>query len=42
MAQKTAFAIGVLPGICAFHRYTRNSVSLYLTLEMQYQMQPTG
>ncbi len=25
MAQKAAFATGVLPDICAFHRYTGNS-----------------
>ena len=24
-AQRSAFATGVLPDICAFHRYTRNS-----------------
>ena len=25
VAQKAAFATGVLPNICAFHRYTGNS-----------------
>src|SRR6185503_11267043 len=31
LAQNTAFAIGVPPDICAFHRYTRNSVFPYQT-----------
>src|SRR6201998_2080327 len=31
-AQTTAFATGVPPDICAFHRYTRNSVVPYRTL----------
>ena len=31
MAQKTAFAIGVLPDICAFHRYTGCSTLPYRT-----------
>jgi hypothetical protein len=31
-AQPTAFATGVPPDICAFHRYTRNSVGPYRTL----------
>ena len=26
-AQEAAFAVGVLPDICAFHRYTGNSAS---------------
>ena len=33
-AQTTAFATGVPPDICAFHRYTRNSVVPYRTLAM--------
>ena len=31
MAQRPAFAIGVPPDICAFHRYTRNSSLPYST-----------
>ncbi len=31
-AQSTAFATGVPPDICAFHRYTGNSMLLYRTL----------
>ena len=31
-AQSAAFAAGVPPDICAFHRYTRNSTLLYRTL----------
>ena len=31
-AQSAAFAAGVPPDICAFHRYTRNSTLLYWTL----------
>ena len=27
--QEVAFASGVPPNICAFHRYTRNSTSLF-------------
>ena len=30
-AQSAAFAVGVPPDICAFHRYTRNSTLLYRT-----------
>ena len=30
-AQSAAFAAGVPPDICAFHRYTRNSTLLYRT-----------
>src|SRR5580700_11634862 len=33
-AQTTAFATGVPPDICAFHRYTRNSMVPYRTLAM--------
>ena len=36
MAQKAAFAIGVLPDICAFHRYTGNSAYLYRTRDAQF------
>ena len=38
MAQKTAFAIGVPPNICAFHRYTGNSIFLYQTQAYQFQV----
>ncbi len=31
-AQSAAFAVGVPPDICAFHRYTRNSALPYRTL----------
>ena len=34
MAQRPAFAIGVPPDICAFHRYTRNSSYPYSTQVM--------
>ncbi len=37
MAQKTAFATGVLSDIYAFHRYTGNSVFLYHSLVKQYR-----
>ena len=40
MAQKTAFAIGVLPDICAFHRYTGNSIFLYQTRDLQFKIRP--
>ena len=40
MAQKTAFAIGVLPDICAFHRYTGNSACLYRTRASQFGIRP--
>src|ERR1700730_2474922 len=33
-AQTTAFATGVPPDICAFHRYTRNSMVPYRTQAM--------
>ena len=35
-AQKAAFAIGVLPNICAFHRYTGNSTFPYRTRAAQF------
>ncbi len=38
-AQLAAFATGVLPDIYAFHRYTRNSASLYLSPVYQYPLQ---
>src|SRR5881227_3020547 len=31
-SQSAAFATGVLPDICAFHRYTGNSTLLFRTL----------
>ena len=34
LSQEAAFAIGVPPDICAFHRYTRNSSYPYSTLVM--------
>ena len=40
MAQKTAFATGVLPDICAFHRYTGNSASPYRTQAAQFGARP--
>ena len=40
MAQKAAFATGVLPNICAFHRYTGNSTFLYRTQACQFQVRP--
>jgi hypothetical protein len=42
MAQKAAFATGVLPDIYAFHRYTRNSAFLYQAQESQFRPQFTG
>ena len=39
-AQQAAFAIGVLPDICAFHRYTGNSASPYLTRAAQFGTRP--
>jgi hypothetical protein len=42
LAQEVAFATGVPPDIYAFHRYTRNSTSLYHTLVKQYRMQFPG
>ena len=40
--QQPAFAIGVPPGIYAFHRYTRNSSCLSRSLECQYPAPPRG
>ena len=40
-AQRPAFAIGVPPDICAFHRYTRNSSLPYCTLVCPYPLQYT-
>ena len=37
MAQKAAFATGVLPNICAFHRYTWNSAFPYQTQACRYR-----
>ena len=39
-AQQAAFAIGVLPDICAFHRYTGNSACLYRTRAAQSGTRP--
>ena len=39
-AQKAAFAVGVLPDICAFHRYTGNSAFLCRTRAAQFGMLP--
>ncbi len=36
LAQRAAFATGVLPDIYAFHRYTWNSTRLYQSLARQY------
>ena len=41
-AQRTAFATGVPPDICAFHRYTRNSILPYLPLADPYRMASQG
>ena len=41
-AQVVAFAIGVLPDIYAFHRYTRSSATLYRILVHQYRLQFPG
>ena len=35
-AQEAAFAVGVLPDICAFHRYTWNSAFPYPTQARRY------
>ena len=40
MAQKPAFATGVLPDICAFHRYTGNSAYPYRTRAAQSGTRP--
>src|SRR5699024_11233050 len=37
-AQRPAFAIGVPPDICAFHRYTRNSSLPYCTPACPYPL----
>ena len=37
MAQKAAFAIGVLPNICAFHRYTGCSTLPYRTRARRFR-----
>src|SRR5699024_1168610 len=37
-AQSPAFATGVPPDICAFHRYTRNSRLPYCTLVSPYPL----
>ena len=42
MAQDPAFATGVPPDICAFHRYTRNSRSPYHALVCKYRMASQG
>jgi hypothetical protein len=42
LVQEAAFATDVPPDLYAFHRYTRNSTSLYHTLVQQYQMQFPG
>ena len=39
-AQEAAFAVGVLPDICAFHRYTGNSACLYRTRAAQSGTRP--
>jgi hypothetical protein len=39
MDQLTAFAIGVLLDIYAFHRYTKNSINLFHTQDQQYRWQ---
>ena len=39
-AQEAAFAVGVLPDICAFHRYTGNSALPYRTRERQFGTRP--
>ena len=41
-AQTTAFAAGVPPDICAFHRYTMNSIILSRTQDKQYRRQFRG
>ena len=39
-AQQAAFAVGVLPYICAFHRYTWNSTCPYRTRDAQFGTRP--
>ena len=41
MAQRSAFATGVPPDICAFHRSTRNSTLLYRTLVIAVSNDPS-
>src|SRR6202034_4510931 len=41
-AQRTAFATGVPPDICAFHRYTGNSVLPCLPLASPYPLHAQG
>ncbi len=36
LVQEVAFATDVPPDIYAFHRYTRNSTTLYYILAWQY------
>ena len=38
MAQKAAFATGVLPDICAFHRYTGTSTFPCHTQARQFEV----
>ena len=40
VAQKAAFATGVLPDICAFHRYTGNSAPPYPKRAAQFGTRP--
>jgi hypothetical protein len=40
MAQRAAFATGVLPDLYAFHRYTGNSTRLYHAQVHQSRVQP--
>jgi len=40
--QEAAFATGIPPDINEFHLYTRNSTSLSLPLDYQFQMQFRG
>ena len=40
--QPAAFAIGVLPDIYAFHRYTRNSAGLWTTQGRQFALRVRG
>ena len=40
MAQKAAFATGVPPDICAFHRYTGSSAFPYQTQACRYRERP--
>ena len=42
LAQRTAFATGILLDIYAFHRYTKNSVLPYEPLAQQYRRQFLG